>query len=140
MTPQRPDRDVARLTARERRYHHHAPAILAAQRLYRASRGGKMAHRARLLAGYGMTLTDYDRLLRLQDGVCAVCLKPPKPGMSLAVDHDHKTKKVRGLLHGYPCNYWLASVVEARLAAYCAYVADPPASHMKFQGTGAARR
>lgn len=32
-----------------------------------------------------------------QGGTCAICQKPPK-GKALAVDHDHKTKRVRGLL------------------------------------------
>lgn len=51
---------------------------------------------------YGINLAEYERLLRSQRGVCAICKKPPtyKP---LYVDHDHITKKVRGLLHD-SCN------------------------------------
>lgn len=62
--------------------------------------------RWRLAAHYGMTVEDYDRLLELQGGVCALCGNPPAEDESLSVDHDHsccpgeKTcgKCVRGLL------------------------------------------
>jgi len=54
---------------------------------------------------YGLTLTDYDGMLTRQDGLCAICRKPPKK-IRLAVDHDHKTGKVRGLLCGF-CNHYI---------------------------------
>lgn len=48
---------------------------------------------------YGITPEDYDRMFKRQGGVCAICGTPPKKGgRRLNVDHDHKTKKVRGLL------------------------------------------
>jgi len=51
---------------------------------------------------YGITEADYDALLAAQGGVCALCGK--KPGrVRLAVDHDHVTGRVRGLLHAR-CN------------------------------------
>lgn len=52
---------------------------------------------------YGLTEEKYNELLKKQDGKCAVCGKEEK-FMSkghikkLAVDHDHLTGKVRGLL------------------------------------------
>ena len=52
---------------------------------------------------YGLTLEEYDQILAFQQGACAICRKLPKPGKSLAVDHDHKNKAVRGLLCTY-CN------------------------------------
>jgi hypothetical protein len=54
---------------------------------------------------YGITYEDYDRMLLQQNGVCAICGTPPKKNR-LAVDHCHKTKKVRGLLC-FRCNYGL---------------------------------
>lgn len=48
---------------------------------------------------YGISLEQYNDLLLAQDGVCAICKEPEKrQRYSLAVDHCHKTKKVRGLL------------------------------------------
>ena len=62
-----------------------------------------------LRALYGISLEDYDRLVITQRGLCAVCFKPEKAKhqsgriRSLSVDHDHSTKRVRGLLCGH-CN------------------------------------
>ncbi len=50
---------------------------------------------------YGITLADYDALLASQGGTCRICRRPPstiKPDKNLAVDHDHDTGTVRGLL------------------------------------------
>lgn len=45
----------------------------------------------------------YTSLLKKQKGVCAICGGPPVHKKSLSADHDHITKKTRGLLCG-PCN------------------------------------
>lgn len=50
------------------------------------------------LAKYGLTLEAFRLLLSGQGGVCAICLKPCMTGQRLAVDHDHVTGVVRGLL------------------------------------------
>ena len=51
----------------------------------------------RLKLEFGLSWDDYDLLLICQDGRCAICGgKPRKYG--LAVDHDHKTGEIRGLL------------------------------------------
>lgn len=70
----------------------------------RASYNERYPHKSREaeLAKFGMTLEDYGFMLKTQKGVCAVCLQPPKNN-SLAVDHDHATGHVRGLLCS-PCN------------------------------------
>ena len=49
---------------------------------------------------YGITIEDYDRMLEDQGGRCAICRTndPGGSGSRFAVDHDHKTGKVRGLL------------------------------------------
>jgi hypothetical protein len=46
---------------------------------------------------YGMTVGEYERLLAAQGGLCATCRRP-KAGRALAVDHDHRTGKIRGIL------------------------------------------
>lgn len=48
---------------------------------------------------YDITQEELDILLTEQKGMCAICGGPPNQGKSmLSIDHDHKTKKVRGLL------------------------------------------
>lgn len=54
---------------------------------------------------YGITQEMYDQLLERQGGTCAICLKTPdENGQALAVDHDHKSREIRGLLCRY-CNH-----------------------------------
>ena len=60
---------------------------------------------------FGITLEEYELLLEKQNGVCAICgnsvvdIHNKKTGKKrkLAVDHSHKTGKIRGLLCGR-CN------------------------------------
>ena len=48
---------------------------------------------------YGITLEDYNRMFAEQKGRCAICeTHQCDTGRAFAVDHDHKTGKVRGLL------------------------------------------
>lgn len=58
------------------------------------------AHRgAWLKCKYGLTLDDYDFMLEAQGFGCAICGKTlAEEGKWLAVDHDHETGAVRGLL------------------------------------------
>jgi hypothetical protein len=46
---------------------------------------------------YRLTVEEYEKILAFQHGVCAGCSAPPR-GTRLAVDHDHKTGRIRGLL------------------------------------------
>lgn len=48
---------------------------------------------------YGITEEQYNELLQKQGGCCAVCRRPAEHfHRRLAVDHDHKTLRIRGLL------------------------------------------
>ncbi len=60
---------------------------------------------------YGITIDDYEIMLSAQGGVCAICRQPEKTGQRLAVDHDHETKAIRGLLCGR-CNRTLGLLDE----------------------------
>ncbi len=46
---------------------------------------------------FGLSESAFNDLLESQNGVCAICGGKPA-GRRLAVDHDHKTGRVRGLL------------------------------------------
>lgn len=63
-----------------------------------------VAHRT-LKHTYGITLAEYETLFSQQNGLCAICAEPEKAIdhltkdiRRLAVDHCHRTKKIRGLL------------------------------------------
>jgi hypothetical protein len=49
---------------------------------------------------YNLAPEDYEKILQKQNNVCAICNNPAVNGnsKSLAVDHDHATGNVRGLL------------------------------------------
>lgn len=46
---------------------------------------------------YGITQDEYESMLRLQDNRCAIC-GVSFEGTTPNVDHDHQTKRIRGLL------------------------------------------
>lgn len=56
-----------------------------------------------LIKAFGITIAEYDKMVKKQKNLCAICLKP-ECGKSqygtkkLAVDHCHVTGRVRGLL------------------------------------------
>lgn len=74
----------------------HREQIRASMRIY--NRGKVEERRNALLAKYGLTAEDYLLRLAVQDGCCAICHKSPRADRCLAIDHDHVTGKVRGLL------------------------------------------
>ena len=47
---------------------------------------------------YGVTLEQYDKMFEGQNGVCAICGGINKSDRRLAIDHNHETGKIRGLL------------------------------------------
>lgn len=54
---------------------------------------------------YGITEAVYKKMLAVHDGKCWICDKKPKKS-ALNVDHDHKSKQVRGLLC-FLCNKFI---------------------------------
>lgn len=93
------------------------------------------AHAGRVEREYGITKDTYDDLFRLQGGRCAICGRRPRT-LRLAVDHDHKTGQVRGLLcanNENGCNRGVMANLESAVdggpaAARRAvqYLSDPP--------------
>lgn len=72
-----------------------------ARRYYGAKISGEAAwtdtHRdSYMKRKYGITLQEYNLMLEVQEGLCAICRR--KDNRRLAVDHCHATKRVRGLL------------------------------------------
>ena len=62
-------------------------------------RGRNASDRKRYLKRkYGITVEQYDLILKKQGACCAICGGINPNGQRLAIDHDHKTGHVRGLL------------------------------------------
>lgn len=59
---------------------------------------------------YGLSAGEYAARLAEQDGRCAICTRRPIR-RRLAVDHDHETNAIRGLLC-YHCNHEVIGRVE----------------------------
>lgn len=99
--------------------------VRAASREYWRSNPDKVQNKE-LKHKYGITKAAYDRLLAKQDGVCAICSEPElskhRDGKirRLAVDHDHETNKIRGLLCNR-CNKGLGIFEDDTLLLWSAY-------------------
>jgi len=65
-----------------------------------------------LWSRYGLSVRDYATMLQDQEHRCAVCCRNLKHGIGgAAVDHNHKTNVVRGILC-WNCNYRLIPRLE----------------------------
>lgn len=63
------------------------------------------SRRNQIMKKYGITLEQYEELLEKQDHKCAICDKHKDEfKINLAVDHNHITGEIRGLLCAY-CNH-----------------------------------
>lgn len=84
-------------------------------------------HTKRVATMYGISEDEYRLLVKIQDNRCAICGRTPEEAQDkagrLAVDHCHKTGKVRGLLCG-SCNRALGLFgdVTSRLYSAAAYL------------------
>jgi Recombination endonuclease VII len=71
---------------------------------YAAKDGDKVSHAQVLREKYNLTPAEYERMLTDQQGVCAICRKAETARgrggapRRLAVDHDHRSGRVRQLL------------------------------------------
>jgi len=98
-------------------------------------------HAYRMATVYGISLDDYYEMSAIQDDRCAICMNKPRK-YRLAVDHDHKTGAIRGLLckrcnhdllgAAYDSTELLERAVEY-LRAPPAQTGDPVALHSEFR-------
>lgn len=84
---------------------------------------------------YGITVTDYMARLTAQEGRCAICKVVAEK--TLAVDHDHITGVIRGLLCA-ECNRMLGAAKDRPevLAAGAAYLISLNVTQGKGEGHG----
>lgn len=85
------------------------------------------ARARRLKTLFDLTPEEYETILEYQGGHCAMCPRVPTT-TRLAVDHNHKTGEVRGLLC-WLCNVALGKFKDDNewLERANAYAHDPPA-------------
>ena len=89
------------------------------------------ARKTHLQRTYGITQEQYDELLEFQGGVCAICGGERR--YNLAVDHDHGTGRVRGLLCKRCNKRLLPAALDSPdlLLAAAAYLQFPPADRVR---------
>lgn len=61
---------------------------------------------------YNISWSDYKILLQSQNGKCAICRGINKPKRRLAVDHDHASGQIRGLLC-HSCNVTIGHIEDS---------------------------
>lgn len=93
----------------------------------------KAAHAKAVEKKYGIDPDVYEGLLAWQDGRCYICGNKPRT-KRLAVDHDHRTGAVRGLLcadNEYGCNFALGAIRNLpRALSVVSYFARTPFDRM----------
>lgn len=94
----------------------------------------RASHASHIKRTYGLEVEVYERLLRFQGGRCYVCGQVPR-SQRLAVDHDHETGVVRGLLCAndeFGCNFSLRRILGDVTAArrLLEYVEKAPLQRM----------
>ena len=107
-------------------------ARIAAQnaRYYARNRGkwGAKIRARYLMRVYGLEVHQFDALWEHQGGTCALCDKTlTRRSGGHAIDHDHVTDVVRGLLC-VPCNGFVVAAFEHKLfERVTSYLQAPPA-------------
>ena len=82
---------------------------------------------------YKLSSADYYALRELQQGRCAIChVNEEEMGERLAVDHNHVTGDVRGLLCR-PCNRNLGAHELRGTSAFASYKAWPPMRELTYR-------
>lgn len=86
------------------------------------------AHAQHVARTFGVPHGGYGALRDAQQGLCAICRRATGARRRLAVDHDHRTGEVRGLLCS-PCNRLLGHLRDDPVALIRAalYLINPPA-------------
>ena len=85
--------------------HHHRAIVRRSRAKARRERGAEFALRNRnhnLKVRYGITIDQYEAMLRRQGGCCASCKRPPTGERPLSVDHKYGTTPV--LIRGAICS------------------------------------
>jgi len=115
--PEKVRENSRRSHAKSRQNPQKIEAIRAYQALYREQNRDVLSDRERERR-FGITRQEYAEIFHSQNGTCAICSLPETATRNgkvkaLAVDHDHKSGKVRGLLCS-DCNTGIGKLKENR--------------------------
>jgi hypothetical protein len=103
-----------------------ADRVNAYHRARRSDPAVKRADRAAYLKRkYGVSIDEYEAMLATQGGGCGICGRRPSRGISLHVDHDHRTGNIRGLLC-FVCNSSLGELDDPALLRAALRYVEPP--------------
>lgn len=83
---------------------------------------------------YGLKPGDYDKIYAVQGGRCPICQRATGKAKRLAVDHNHATGEVRGLLCGH-CNEKIVGYLRDDPKAFARaidYLLNPPARRARL--------
>jgi hypothetical protein len=89
-----------------------------------------LAHAKHVEKTYGITANQYELLYAGQGGLCVICHKAKGISKRLAVDHDHATGKVRGLLCTTCNTIVIGRYDQAALLRAVEYLNNPPAQRI----------
>lgn len=107
---------------------HPGPRCATHHRLVREKRR-RASHTGHITKTYGITAEEYDAIREAQGGKCYICQRATGARRKLAVDHDHGTGYVRGLLCK-TCNYRVLGHLRDDTEAFqraIDYINNPPA-------------
>lgn len=83
-------------------YRNNHEKVLEKSRLYRSSLSPERKLKLKLRP-YGLSVEEFIEIVDKQENKCAICGEKPKHNRRLAIDHNHITGQVRGLLC-FKCN------------------------------------
>ena len=118
-----PEAAIARV---KRWQQENADRVNAYHRTRRSDPAVKRAERsAYLQRKYGVSIEEYEAMLVRQGGGCGICGRSPSSQVSLHVDHDHRTGRIRGLLC-FVCNSSLGELDDRDLLRAALRYVEPP--------------
>lgn len=112
----------------KRKAPHPGPRCATHHRRFRQSKRA-YSHSRHIGETYGITAEEYAAIYAAQGGVCYICRRATGARRRLAVDHDHGTGYVRGLLCK-TCNYKVLGHLRDDTEAFqraIDYINNPPA-------------
>jgi hypothetical protein len=90
--------EYMRIWREDNREKHNAYSRNRYKRIGHTTEYKERTRRQRMQWEYGVTPEEYDKMSNRQNGKCLICGVIPKQRRLFHIDHDHKTKIVRGLL------------------------------------------